>query len=385
MKILIAPSGYKESLSAEEATKAMELGVLDARPDAQTHTLPLLDGGEGFTDGLVSALGGDIVWTTVTGPVGQTVSAPIGLVEFDGLRTAIIDLASASGLSLVPRDERNPMLTTSYGFGQLISDALDLSPERLLIGCGDSGVNDGGAGMAAALGVRFYNQNGDELGAGGGALSDLVAIDVGGLDPRLHRTAVVVALNPHNILCGDEGVARVFGPQKGASPDQVELLAAAMDRYAAVIEETIGLSVADRPGGGASGGVGAGLVAFCGADLRSRFDVVFTFLDIDSALDGVDLVLTGEGRLDDQTPNGKIPAEVALRAEQRGIPTIAIAGTIGRGAEANAEAGIDAWFSVLQGPATLETAIDQAARLVRTGTAQAIRLVDVGRRVEAAT
>ncbi len=384
MKILIAPSGYKESLDAVETARAMELGVMDIRPDARVQVLPLLDGGEGFTTGLVAAVGGTVDHVEVTGPVGQPITAPIGVMVIDGIRTVVIDLASAAGLSLVPREQRNPLRTTSYGFGQLISAALDRSPDRILIGCGDSGINDGGAGMAAALGARLLDEKGNDLGPGGGELVKLASIDPTNLDPRLQTTAMIAALNPHNVLCGERGVARVFGPQKGATPEQVEILAAAMDRYAAIIEPTVGVAVAVHPGGGASVGVGAGLLAFCSADLRPRFDVVFTFLDIDSALEGVDLVMTGEGCLDGQTPKGKIPAEVAARAEIRGIPTIAVAGTIGRGAESNSEACIDAWLSVAQGPGTLDQALSNAAELVRTGTAQAIRLVDVGRRLQAA-
>ncbi len=382
MKILIAPSGYKESLDAEETAQAMKLGVMDAQPDATIRVLPLLDGGEGFAIGLTDAIGGIINWVDVTGPVGQQITAPIGMVMVDGIRTAVIDLASAAGLSLVPQDQRNPLRTTSYGFGQLIAAALDWSPDRILIGCGDSGINDGGAGMAVALGARLLDEDGAALGLGGAELVRLASIDLTNLDPRLETTPIVAALNPHNVLCGERGVARVFGPQKGATPAQVDTLAAAMDRYASVIDNAFGLEVGDYPGAGASGGVGAGLLAFCGAELWPRFDVVFTFLDIESALDDVDLVVTGEGRLDDQTPRGKIPAEVARRAEDRGIPTIAVAGAIGHGAESNSKACIDAWLSVVQGPNTLDHAIENAAELVRTGTAQAIRLVEVGRRVQ---
>lgn len=382
MKMLIAPSGFKESLDAVDVALAMQDGVEDVLPDATVVSLPMVDGGEGFTAGLVEATGGTLHPVTVTGPVGQPVLAAVGLLGGPGPRTAVVELAAAAGLRLVPRDQRNPLVTTSSGAGQLISAALDLAPERIIVGCGDSGVNDGGAGAARALGVRFLDAYGQPLGPGGVELARLADIDVSGLDPRLADVEVIAACNPFNVLCGERGVARVFGPQKGATPTQVEMLAEAMDAYASVIRRCLGIEIGTLPGSGASGGFGAALLAFCGAELRPRFDVVFEFLDLEAALDGVDLVITGEGSLDHQTPRGKVPAEVARRASARGIPTVVIAGTIGAGVEANRAAGIAGWMSAVDRPMDLPTAIEECSALVRRATAQMLRFVVVGQHLE---
>lgn len=379
MKILLAPSGFKESLDAPAVAAAMAAGIRNVLPIAEVVSLPLVDGGEGFTTGLVAATGGAVVPVEVTGPVGQRVAAHVGLLGGDGPRTAVVELAAAAGLSLVPPDARNPLLTTSYGFGELIRAALDLDPERILVGCGDSGINDGGAGMAQALGARLVDAAGDDLGCGGGELIRLSDVDLHGVDDRLAGVEIVAACNPYNVLCGERGVARVFGPQKGATPEQVEVLSDAMDNYAAVIQRVTGRSIGDLPGSGASGGVGTGLIVVCGARLAPRFEVVFDFLDLDGALDGVDLVLTGEGSLDQQTPKGKIPAEVATRAAQRGIPTIAIAGTLGQGVEDNLATGIAGWISSMHRPMALSDAIADCAQHVEDATEQVMRLVLVGR------
>jgi glycerate kinase len=381
MKILLAPSGYKESLDAIGVVRAMELGVRDVIPDAEIVSLPLVDGGEGFTDALVDATCGALHPVTVTGPVGQPVLASVGMLGGPGPRTAVIELAAAAGLRLVPRGSRNPLLTTSRGVGELISAALDLQPQRIIVGCGDSGVNDGGVGLASALGVRFLDAHGQPVGPGGAELARLAEIDTTDLDPRLARVDMVAACNPFNVLCGEFGVARVFGPQKGATPTQVEMLAEAMDNYAAVIHRDRGVDVALLPGSGASGGVGTALMVFCSAALTPRFEVVERFFDLDASLAGVDLVLTGEGSLDHQTPNGKIPAEVAGRAAARGIPTVAIAGTVGAGADANLAAGLDGWISAMHRPMELATAIEECAELVREATTQVLRLVAVGERL----
>ncbi len=381
MKILLAPSGFKESLDADGVARAMELGVRDVLPGADIVSLPLVDGGEGFTAGLVSVTGGSLYPVAVTGPVGQPVVAAVGLLGGPGPRTAVVELAAAAGLRLVPHDRRNPLTTTSLGVGTLISAALDLEPERLLVGCGDSGINDGGAGLARALGVRFLDAYEQPLGPGGAELARLARIDTDGIDPRLADVEIIAACNPYNVLCGERGVAKVFGPQKGATPIQVEMLSEAMDIYAQVIREHTGVDVGLLPGSGASGGVGTALMMFCGATLTPRFDVVFEYIDLDAALDGADLVLTGEGSLDHQTPKGKIPAEVAARATARGVPTVAIAGTLGAGVEDNLAAGIDGWLSAMHRPMELVTAIEECAELVRQATAQVLRLIEIGGRV----
>ncbi len=378
MTVLIAPSGFKESLSVTEVTEAIADGVLRAMPDARILRAPMVDGGEGFTEALVDATGGSMRHVTVTGPVGDPVRSFFGILGGRGPKTAVIEMAAAAGLTLVPRDQRDPTRTTSYGVGELIEAALDFGAERLLIGCGDSGVNDGGVGMAQALGVRFRDHNGRELPFGGGALERLHSIDLAGLDSRLAKVRIDVAVNQHNILLGERGVARVFAPQKGASPKQVEQLERGLVRYAAVIRETTGLDIGMAAGSGASGGLGAGLMAFAGATLHPRYDIVMRYLAFDEMLGEANLVITAEGALDGQTPYGKIPAEVGRRARVLGIPVIALAGTIGKDVHVNFDHGIDAFASILKRPCTLEEAIGKAGKLLRRAAEDAMRMMQVG-------
>ena len=382
LNILIAPSGFKESLDASDVAAAIASGVHAAMPDARTLLAPLVDGGEGFTRALVAATGGKLHERTVTGPVGQPVAACFGFLGRAGPKTAVIEMAAAAGLALVPRDQRNPMLTTSHGVGELIAAALDAGAERILLGCGDSGINDGGAGMVQALGVRLLDADGAPIGRGGAALSCLARIDLSGRDPRLDGVRIDAAVNWHNLLLGPRGVARVFAPQKGASPAQVEILEAALETYADRLREATGKDVSTAPGCGASGGLGAGLQALLGATLHPRYDIVMRYLSFETMLRRADLVITAEGCLDEQTPFGKIPAEVARQARARGIPVVALAGTIGRGkVRINFEHGIDAFASILKRPCTLEEAIAESEKLLRRAAEDAIRMIGVGIRL----
>jgi glycerate kinase len=381
MKVVVAPSGFKESLSAEQAANAIAQGVQSACPDAQVTCAPLVDGGEGFTKTLVHATGGRLYHIFVTGPVGEPVEAHFGLLGGSGPRTAVLEMAAAAGLRLVPRDRRNPLETTSYGVGELIRAALSMKPQRILIGCGDSGINDGGAGMAQALGAKLLNAQGHEIGRGGVSLLELDRIDLSGLDPRLKGVRLDVACNTHNLLCGPNGVARVFGPQKGATPEMVEVMAQALERYAAVIERQFGVDMRTFPGSGASGGLGTGLHALLGARLHPRYDIVMRYLELDTLIQDADLVITAEGGIDFQTPRGKIPAEVARRAQRYGVPVIALAGTVGHGARVNYEHGIAAYTSVLQAPCTLDEAIGRAHQLTVEAAENVMRMVMVGQRV----
>ena len=342
----------------------------------------MVDGGEGFTKALVAATGGRLHDVTVTGPVGAPVASFFGIMGGGGKVTAVLEMAAAAGLSLVPKDRRDPTLTTSFGVGQLILAALDRGAERILIGCGDSGINDGGAGMAQALGARLLDADGQELAAGGGALAALASIDLSGLDPRLETVTIDVAVNWHNVLIGPKGVARVFGPQKGATPEQVSLLERGLETYAAAIERETGLDLGSANGSGASGGLGAGLVAFAGATLHPRFDIVMQYLAFDALIKKADLVITAEGALDGQSPYGKVPCEVARRAEACGVPTIALAGTIGKGVEQTLDNGIDAYASIISRPCTLDEAIDQGDMLLRRAAEDAMRMVSVGLRLQ---
>jgi glycerate 2-kinase len=378
LTVLIAPSGFKESLSAQDAANFIAKGVQRALPDCQVIKAPMADGGEGFTEALTDATGGQIFPQTVVGPVSKMVPSFFGVLGGRSECTGVIEMAAAAGLRLVPRDQRNPMLTTSYGVGELIRHALDRGCTRILLGCGDSGINDGGAGMAQALGARLLDCNGNEIARGGGALENLARIDLSNLDKRLRHTRLDAAVNWHNALLGERGVARVFGPQKGATPEQVELLEAGLQRYATHIAATTGVDVAGMSGAGASGGLGAGFAGLLGGTLYPRYDIVMQYLELDSLLQRADLVITAEGSIDGQTPFGKVPAEVASRAKKLGLPVIALAGTIGKGARANFDCGIDAFASILRRPCSLDEAIENAEKLLTRAAEDAIRMMSVG-------
>ena len=379
MRIVVAPSGFKESLGADEVADRIEAGVLRVLPDAEVLKAPMVDGGEGFTKAVVAATDGALREVEVTGPVGEPVGSHYGLLGGDGPKTAALEMAAAAGLVLVPREVRDPSGTTTYGVGELIRAALDDGAEQLLVGCGDSGTTDGGAGMAQALGVRLLDGRGEEIGRGGIELARLASIDLSGRDPRLDEAQIDVACNWHNLLCGERGVARVFGPQKGATPEQVERLAGALENYADVVERELGVDVREAPGCGASGGLGAGLSALLGATLHPRYEIVSRYLEVESLMEGSDLVFTAEGGIDFQTPRGKIPAEIAQRAKKFGVPVVAIVGTVGKGAGINHDHGIDAYLSILQEPCTLEDAIENAGELVTVCAEDVTRLVVIGR------
>ncbi|MBA2512080.1 MAG: glycerate kinase [Rubrobacteraceae bacterium] len=380
LRIVVAPSGFKESLGADEVADRIEVGVRRVIPEAEILKAPMVDGGEGFTKALVAATDGALREISVTGPVGEPVESHYGFLGESGEdpKTAVLEMAAAAGLTLVPREVRDPSGTTTYGVGELVRAALDDGAERILVGCGDSGTTDGGAGMAQALGVRLLDREGEEIGRGGIELARLESIDLSGRDPRLDRVQIDVACNWHNLLCGPRGVARVFGPQKGATPEQVERLAGALDNYADVVGRELGVDVREMPGGGASGGLGAGLSALLGATLHPRYEIVSRYLEVESLIEGSDLVFTAEGGIDFQTPRGKIPAEIAARAKKFGVPVVAIVGTVGKGAAINHDYGIDAYLSILQEPCSLEDAIENAGELVTVCAEDVTRLVVIG-------
>jgi glycerate kinase len=379
--VLVAPSGFKESLSANEVADCIGEGVLRALPGARILKAPLVDGGEGFTEALVAATGGTLHRLAVTGPVGDPVPSFYGFLGGAPVPTAVIEMAAAAGLRLVPRDRRNPCLTTSRGVGELVKAALDGGAKRILLGCGDSGINDGGVGMAEALGVRFLDANGRALAPGGGSLASLGRIDLAGRDRRLDSVRIDAAVNWHNVLLGPRGVARVFGPQKGATPEQVELLAQGMDVYADHILATTGIEVGKAPGAGASGGLGAAILGLLGGRLYPRYEVVMEYLELDSLIRAAHLVITAEGSLDGQTPFGKVPAEVGRRAKAAGLPVVALAGTIGKGVTLNFDHGIDAFASILKRPCSLDEAIVGASKLLIRAAEDAARMILVGMRL----
>lgn len=377
MKILIAPGGFKESLSSVQLAKSMQRGVERVLPQAQTRLLPLTDGGEGFTQALVEATGGRIYEGVVIGPVGQSLRTHYGILG-DG-ETGVLEMAAAAGLRLVPKDLRNPLLTTTFGVGQIIRALLDMpNIRRILIGCGDSGTNDGGAGMAQALGARFRDRDGFELEFGGGALVDLCELDLSGLHPRVGEVEVLAACNIKNILLGERGVARVFGPQKGATPAMVDVLEAGLANLAGHLLRHQGVHYGDLPGSGASGGLGTGLMAFLGAQLKPWAEVVGPFVRLEQFLQEADLVITGEGRVDATTATGKVPYWVAQQAQAQGKPVLALGGSLGQGSQELHHHGLDWVGSIMPHPASLEEAMRHAEDWVADAITQAMRLVQIG-------
>jgi glycerate 2-kinase len=379
MKVCCAVSGFKESLDPVEAANCIEKGILRALPNAIVQKVPLVDGGEGTVQAIVTATNGRVIPILVRGPIGELVESHFGLLG-DRPDTVVIEMAAAAGLRLVPRTHRDPTKTTSYGVGETILAALDHGAKHILLGCGDSGICDAGMGMLQAVGARLIDMDGNEIPVAAGiqGLSRLSRIDLEGVDKRLKEVKIDVACNWHNVLCGPHGVARVFGPQKGATESQVEEMSQAMERCATIIGDFLDKDVSNAPGSGASGGLGVSLMLL-GAELHPRYDIMSSFFDLNKVLDNSELCFTSEGAIDFQTPKGKIPAMVAQRAKKRGIPCIAIAGTVGKDAHMNYDIGIDAYASILQGPCTLEKAIEDANRLLTESAEAMMRVVLIGK------
>ncbi len=377
MKVVIAPQGFKGNLTALEVSRAIERGIRRVVPDVTTSLVPMADGGEGTTQALVDALGGDMVAVSVTGPLGERIIAHWGFLG-DKV-TAVLEMAAASGLGLVPAEKLNPRLATTYGTGELIRDALDKGCRKFIIGIGGSATNDGGAGMAQALGARLLGDEGKPIGFGGAALNDLEHIDITTLDPRLSAASVLLACDVDNPLCGPNGASCIYGPQKGATEKMVAELDGALAHYADVIERDLGIDIRDIPGAGAAGGLGAGLMVFLKAELKPGIDVVIQATGLVEHLEGADLVFTGEGRIDIQTLCGKTPVGVARRAKEFGLPVIAIAGEIGDGYRAVYEQGIDAVFSIAPGPISFSRSVEMAEELTVDVAERAMRLFVCGK------
>lgn len=376
MRIVIAPDSFKGSASALAAANAMALGALAVFPRAEVTRVPIADGGEGTVEALVTASHGRLEHRTVRGPLGEPVRAHWGVLG-DG-RTAVVEMAAASGLTLVPRERRDPRITTTHGTGELIRAALNEGYSRIVVGIGGSATNDGGTGMARALGIRFLDSEGADLAEGGAALARLSRIDLSGADPRLASAEILVACDVDNPLTGPRGASAVYGPQKGATPEMVAQLDAVLDRFARIATAATGRDVAGVPGAGAAGGLGAGLLFFTPARLRPGVSIVLESVGFDALVRGADLVITGEGRTDFQTAMGKAPIGVAAAAKAHGVPVVCIAGGLGDGADEVLRHGIDALASVVPGPMTLDECMARAAELLEAGTARACRLVRVG-------
>ena len=376
MKIVIAPDSFKGSLTALQVSDAVEQGLKRIFPDAQIEKVPMADGGEGTVQSLVDATGGQLLTESVTDPLGGKVEANYGILG-DGV-TAVIEMAAASGLPLVPIDKRNPMLTTTYGTGELIKAALLRGCRKFIIGIGGSATTDGGAGVAQALGVKLLDDSGKDIAFGGIGLSNLAKIDMSAIDERIAETETVVACDVDNPLTGPRGAARVYGPQKGATSEQVKLLDKYLGHFADIVKRDLGKDVKETPGAGAAGGLGAGLMAFLNAELKLGIDIVIEASELRKRMEGADLVITGEGQLDEQTAYGKTPTGVSKVAEEMGIPVLAIAGGIKPGAETSYNEGIDAMMSIAPGPISLEEAIARSSELVADTAERAARIIKIG-------
>lgn len=387
MKIVVAPQALKGSLDAAEVGAAIAAGVRAVFPDAQIAVVPVADGGEGTVRALVAATGGELRRTRVSGPLGEPVEAEWGILgtvrEHDArdtpVRTAVIEMAAASGLPLVPPSRRDPRITSTRGTGELLRAALDAGCRAVILGIGGSATNDGGAGMAQALGARLLDDTGNELPPGGAALARLARIDMSGLDARLRATSVRVACDVTNPLVGPTGASAVYGPQKGATPEMVRALDAALAHYADVLRRDLGVDVRDVPGAGAAGGLGAGLLAFAGAQLVPGAKLVLDALTFAETMRGADLAITAEGRLDAQTAYGKAPGAVAAAARAAGARAIVLAGAVAMDEAALARLGFAAAIPLPDGPLTLDESMARAAELVTAAAVRAVRLIKLGR------
>lgn len=381
MKIVIAPDSFKGNMTSLQVAAAIEKGIRRVVPNAKCIKVPMADGGEGTVQSLVDATGGKIIRKKVVGPAKKPVTARYGMLA-DG-KTAVIEMAEASGLPMVSGRSKNPLLTTTYGTGQLIMDAINRGAEHIIIGVGGSATTDGGAGMAQALGVRFLDKKGREIkekGAGG-MLNKIASIDMSGRDPRIRKTKITVASDVNNPLCGKRGAAHVFGPQKGATPAMVRTLDANLKHFGQLIKSDLKKNVLSLNGAGAAGGLGAGLVAFAGAKLKSGVDIIVQATNLKKIIKGSDLVITGEGYVDFQTAFGKTPAGVAKAAKSQRVPVVAIGGALSDDARGVFAHGIDA----LESGASRDMSLEEALRLSRGHMANAgervMRMILVGKKM----
>ena len=376
MRIVVAPDSFKGSVSALGVANAMEKGILTVFPEAEVLKVPIADGGEGTVEALVDATGGQMIYEDVMGPLGERVKAYWGILGDN--ETAVMEMAAASGLPLVPKDKRDPRITTTYGTGELIKSALDKGIRKIIIGIGGSATNDGGMGMARALGVLFLDAEGNELPHGGAALAKLAEIDMENIDPRLNETEIMVACDVDNPLCGPRGASAVYGPQKGATPEMVTELDRALCVYAEIAAKVTGKDLINYPGAGAAGGLGAGLLFFTNAELRPGVEIVLETLGVSTLVEGCDLVITGEGRTDFQTAYGKAPVGLAKVAKLWNIPVICIAGGLGKGADDVLAQGVDGLASTVPHPMTLEECMEAGDGMIEDATARVCRMVKVG-------
>lgn len=360
MDILIAPDSFKGSLSAEKYCDVAKKAVINVFPNANVVTCPMADGGEGTVEALVYNTKGSILYETVTDPIGKPVKAKYGLLGDD--KTAVIEMASASGLPLVPVDKKNPLYTTTYGTGELVKKVIDKGCTTIILGIGGSATNDGGAGMMEALGFKLLDEEGNMIQRGAIGLKDLHHIDTSNKDKRLDDVNFLVACDVNNTLCGPNGASYIYGPQKGATKEQLPLLDDALANFASIIKKDFGKDVKDIEGSGAAGGLGAGLLAFFDATLKPGFEIIKDIINLEKYFSDFkfDLVITGEGEINYQTVNGKLPVGVAKTAKKYDVPVIAVVGSIGKDADRVYEYGIDSVFTIMDGPHNLDYAIKNA-------------------------
>lgn len=358
MRIVIAPDSFKGCLKALDAALSMQRGVQRVYPDSVIEMIPMADGGEGTLEAILCAVGGEKIRINVSDPLGRTIGAAYALID-EG-ETAVIEMAAASGLTLLSNQERNPRVTSTQGTGMLIRDALDRGVKKILLGIGGSATNDGGAGLAVALGVKLLDAHGNELPQGGAALANLVDLDMSGLDPRIAKVQIEVICDVQNPLCGLEGASVVYGPQKGANPEDILVLDIALQNFGEVLSRVAGTNLLELDGGGAAGGLGAGVVGFLGAKLRPGSQMVLEVAKADEKIKHADLVLTGEGKTDFQTAYGKVPVGVAALAQKYSVPVLVISGAVEGAPDFLADLGVACCFSVAEGPAPLDEALLKA-------------------------
>lgn len=373
MRFVIAPDSFKGSLTAAEVAESIERGIKRVFNDVIIDKIPMADGGEGTVQSLVDSTGGRIISLKVSDPLMKEVDSFYGILG-DG-ETAIIEMAAASGLPLISEKERNPIITTTYGTGELIKDSLNKGCKNIIIGLGGSATNDGGVGMLQSLGVKFLDYNGEDIGQGGGSLKKLDRIDVSNIDPRLNECSIIAACDVTNPLCGERGASYVFGPQKGADNEMVKELDEALNNYAEIIKKCLKKDIKNEPGSGAAGGMGAGLMAFLNAKLEKGIDIVTRLTALDRKIKGADFVFTGEGMMDYQTVFGKTPYGVAMVAKKYNIPVIGIAGGIGKGSEVLFESGFKSIFSIVDSPMSLEEAMINGEILIERTTERILRVI----------
>lgn len=380
-KIIIAPDSFKGNLTSLEVASCLEKGIKRVLPKAKCVKVPMADGGEGTVQSMVDAAKGKFVSKRVKGPAGKLVTAKYGWLAKQ--KTAVIEMAEASGLPLVKGREKNPLKTTTYGTGQLMLDAISKGAKTIIIGIGGSATNDGGAGMAQALGVKFLDANDKEIKTlgSGGMLSKIDRIDISSIDPRIAKTKIVVACDVENPLCGKKGASHVFGPQKGATPAMVKLLDDNLKHLGKLITRDLKINVVRMPGAGAAGGLGAGLVAFTGAKLESGIDIVVKATKLAKYIKGADLVLTGEGRVDFQTAFGKTPSGVAKAAKSYNVPVVAIGGALSDDARLVFDHGIDCIESAAAKDMTFETAIKNSRDDLANAAERVIRMILIGKKM----